>query len=215
MARTTRVVWIAVLMLAGANGLMLWGARPREMGLLGELGGLPGGIEGWVEGPVFEEAKVRDFGGDDALSRGYVRPSGERLWLYIGFWRRHREGQPVAFTPRGVLPGPEWKLVSSQVAWIAGGEGGARTPVRQVVFQRFNARQAVTYWYVQAGGRVVTEWYVGRLAMAWDAVRRGRSDVALVRLASPIRQGEAAATLESQRQFAERIAPMVGVHLPG
>jgi EpsI family protein len=215
MARTTRVVWITVLMLAGANGLVLWGAGSREIGLRGELAGLPGGIDGWVEGPVFQEGKVRDFGGDDVLSRGYERPSGERLWLYIGFWRRHREGQPVAFAPRGVLPGPEWKAVSSQVAWIAGGEGGARTPVRQVVFQRFNERQAVTYWYVQGGGRVVTDWSVGRLAMIWDAARRRRSDVALIRLASPIRQGDAGAALEGQRRFAERMAPALAVRLPG
>jgi hypothetical protein len=81
--------------------------------------------------------------------------------------------------------------------------------------ERLNERQAVTYWYIQAGSRAVTEWYVGRLAMAWDAVRWGRSDVALVRLASPLRPGEAGAVLENQRRFAERIAPMLAVHLPG
>ncbi|HYA53228.1 MAG TPA: EpsI family protein [Streptosporangiaceae bacterium] len=215
MAGTTRVVWIAVLMLAGANGLVLWGAGTRESALRGKLAGLPAGLQGWVEGSVFEEGKVRNFGGDDVLSRGYERPSGERLWLYVGYWRRQREGQPIAFTPRLVLPEAEWKVVFSQVAWIGGGEGGPRIPVRQVVFERFNKRQAVTYWYVQGGGRVVTDWSVGRLAMIWDALRWGRSDVALVRLASPIRRGEAGAALEGQRRFAERIAPALAERLPG
>jgi len=215
MAGTTRVVWIAVLMLAGANGLVLWGAGTRESALRGDLGGLPGAFAGWVEGPVFAEGKVPEFGGDDVLSRGYQRPSGERLWLYIGFWRRQREGQPIAFAPRRLLPGAQWKIVSSQVAWVGGGDGGPRIPVRQVVFERFMERQAVTYWYVQGGGRVVTDWPVGRLALVWDAVRWRRSDVALIRLASPIRRGEADAALEGQRRFAERIAPALAERLPG
>ena len=215
MVGKTKGVWAAVLILAGANALLLWGAAPRELAPRRDLAALPGEIEGWAEGPVSQAGEVRDFGGDDVLSRGYARQTGERLWLYIGFWRRHREGGPVAISPRRILPGPEWKVVSSRVAWIGGGAGGERTPVRQVVLQRFTERQVVTYWYIQAGDRVVTEWYMGRLAMVWDALRRGRSDVALVRLASSIGQGEAAASLESQRLFAERIAPMLAAHLPG
>ena len=209
------VVWLAILMLAGANGVMLLGARASERTLRADLSRLPGEVAGWKGGPALPAREVRDLGGDDVLSRGYVRDTGEPLWLYIGFWRSQRAGQPVALSPLRAHPGPEWKVVSSTVAWITGEDGGPRRPVRQVIYQRFGERQAVTYWYVQGGGRVVTDWYVGRLAMVWDAVRWGRSDVALIRLATPLRGGEAAPVLEDQRRFAEHIAPLVALRLPG
>lgn len=209
------VVWLAVLMLAGANGLLLLAARAKERTLRADLASLPGELGGWVGGPAFPVGEVRDFGADEVLSRAYVRPSGERLWLYVGFWPRQREGEPVAISPRRAHPGPEWKVVSSTVAWIGGEEGEPRRRIRQVVFQQFAQQQAVTYWYVQGGDRVVTDWYVGRLAMVWDALRWGRSDVALIRLASPIRPGEAAEALEGHRRFAVQIAPLVASCLPG
>ncbi len=85
MVGKTKAVWIAVLMLAGANGLVLLGARTKELALRLELAGLPGEIEGWAEGPVFQGGEVRDFGGDDVLSRGYARPTGYRKVLVAPF----------------------------------------------------------------------------------------------------------------------------------
>jgi EpsI family protein len=210
-----RVLWLAIVTLAAANGLMLLGTRGQDRTLQAHLAGLPAELGGWVGGPVFRSGEARDLGGDDVLSRGYVRDTGERIWLYVGFWRSQRAGQPVALSPGRAHPGPEWKVMSTSVAWIGGEDGGPRRAIRQVVYERLGEKQAVTYWYVQGAGRVVTDWYVGRLAMVWDAVRWGRSDVALIRLASPIRAGEATPVLEGQRRFADRIAPLVAQCLPG
>jgi len=216
MARRQGAVWLAVLILAGAYGLLRWGSGAEDRPLRADLAGLPARIDGWVAGPASPSGEVRDFGGEDVLSRGFAAGAGEPIWLYVGHWRRHREGRPIAFSPRRAYPGPEWRVVSSSLATLRGGEGlGGALRVRQVVFRRFQERQAVTYWYVQGAGRVVTEWYVGRLAMVWDALRGRRSDVALIRLASPVRGAGAAAVLARQREFAERIAPLLAAYLPG
>ena len=207
-------LWIAVLMLALANGLMLLAGQSGDRTLRADLAGLPGEIGGWKGGPALPAVSPRSFDSDDVLSRTYVSPAGERLWLSIAFWRRQREGRPLAFSPRQGHPGPEWKVLSSRVAWLDPGNGAARHPVRQAIFQRFGDREAVTYWYVQGGGGVVTEWYLGRLAMIWNGVRWGRSDAALIRLSSPVRQADDARVLEGQQRFAERIAPLVRAHLP-
>lgn len=214
MVGKTTGLWIAVLMLALANGLVLLAGRSADRGLRVDLSGLPGEIGGWRGGPALPAVSPRSFDSDDVLSRTYVSPAGERLWLSIAFWRRQREGRPVAFSPRQGHPGPEWKILSSQEAWIDAGNGAARHAVRQVIYQRFGDREAVSYWYIQGGRRVVTEWYMGRLAMVWDAVRWGRSDAALILLSSPVRQTDDAHVLEGQRQFAEHIAPLVRDHLP-
>jgi EpsI family protein len=61
--------------------------------------------------------------------------------------------------------------------------------VNQYVIQRDQNKQLVFYWY-QGRGRVIASEYAGKFWMVADAIRRNRTDGALVRVITPMNDGE-------------------------
>jgi EpsI family protein len=63
--------------------------------------------------------------------------------------------------------------------------GGHHIVVNEYVIAKDQIRQLVFYWY-QARGRVIASEYKGKFWMITDAIRRNRTDGALVRLVTPM-----------------------------
>jgi EpsI family protein len=76
---------------------------------------------------------------------------------------------------------------------------GLRVPVNRAVIQKGLERQLVYYWFDQAGRRLASD-YAAKVWLVWDAYDRGRTDGALVRLITPITQGEDDAAADARLQ---------------
>jgi len=96
-----------------------------------------------------------------------------------------------AHSPASCLPGNGWRMTEIGRYQVPGVRIGA-TPlqVNRVVIGQGSARQLVYYWFQQRG-RVVTNEYAVKWYLFVDSLRRQRTDGALVRLITPLREGEA------------------------
>lgn len=62
-------------------------------------------------------------------------------------------------------------------------------PVNRAIIQKGLSRQLVLYWFEQRG-RQMTSGYAAKAVTLWDALTKGRTDGALVRVVTPIPLGE-------------------------
>jgi EpsI family protein len=80
------------------------------------------------------------------------------------------------------------------------------------VIQQDQDKRMVFYWY-QGRGRVIANEYSGKFWMMADAISRNRTDGALVRLITPMRDGEANARARLV-SFAQAVSPYLDEFIP-
>jgi len=79
--------------------------------------------------------------------------------------------------------------------------------VNRAVIQKGEQRQIVYYWFEERG-RSLTNEYVAKAYTALDALTRGRTDGALVRVTTPVERGETTEKADSRlRQFVALVLP--------
>jgi len=184
---------------------------PRE-----PLKNLPLQIGRWQgqEAPKFSDEVLAVLGADDLLSRFYLAPQEPAVSLYLGYYRSQREGDTM-HSPMNCLPGAGWLPVSDDD--VAIDVPGRETPitVNRIVIRKGADRQVVLYWY-QSHGRVIASEYWSKAYMVYDAVRRHRSDAAMIRVISPVLPSEDTTTLAERRvtEFVRGLFPNLERHLP-
>jgi EpsI family protein len=184
---------------------------PRE-----PLKNLPLEIGRWhgQEAPKFSDEVLAVLGAADLLNRFYLAPQEPAVSLYVGYYRSQREGDTM-HSPMNCLPGAGWLPVSDDdVAIDVPGREKAIT-VNRIVIRKGADRQVVLYWY-QSHGRVIASEYWSKAYMVYDAVRRHRSDAAMIRVISPVLPSEDTTALAEQRvtEFVQGLFPNLERHLP-
>jgi EpsI family protein len=120
-------------------------------------------------------------------------------------------------SPLNCLPGAGWQAVrQDRVTLHVRGADGApvAVTVNQFVIQKGLSRQLVLYWY-QSHGRVIASEYTSKLYMVYDAMRLNRTDGAMVRVITPIRdRGEEAAAAGLANAFVQQMFPSLSRLLP-
>ncbi len=147
---------------------------------------------------------------DDYINRLYVSSDGSRLEMYVGYYTNQRSGDLI-HSPRNCLPGAGWEPVRTGRLPIQIADGRSIV-VNSFLVQKGLEQRLVLYWY-QGRGRVIASEYSAKAWMIADAVRRNRTDGALVRLAISIPRGEAAAR-EQSKQFVQALYPMLYNFIP-
>jgi EpsI family protein len=152
---------------------------------------LPYSVASWRgEERPFDEKVVKAVSVSDYTNRIYSEPAALPIQLYVGYYASQRTGDTI-HSPKNCLPGAGWDPVRSGYAAIAI-PGEYQIVVNEYVIQQSQDRQLVFYWY-QGRGRVIASEYVGKFWMMADAISRNRTDGALVRLITPMVDGEAKA----------------------
>ena len=91
---------------------------------------------------------------------------------------------------------------------------GAPLLANRVVIQQGASRQLVYYWFQQRG-RIITNEYLVKWYLFWDSLTRGRSDGALVRIITPMLQGEPAEAAEARMvEFTEEVVSKLSSFVP-
>ncbi len=178
---TTGLLGVAVLLLHGLS-------HGERTALRRPLRELPTELGDWrgLESPL-EERIVEATGVDDYVNRLYRDSDGSPLALYIGYYTSQRTGD-IVHSPKYCLPGAGWQPVHASRTSIPL-SGQYAIEVNQYVVQKGLDKQLVLYWY-QDRGRVLASEYWGKVWMVVDAIRRNRTDGALVRVSAPLRDDE-------------------------
>jgi EpsI family protein len=155
------------------------------------------------------------------LNRTYIPAPGSRLahrgdsqpiGLYIAYFPTQRTGQSI-HSPQNCLPGAGWTFLSSGVTELTDATG-KHYRVGEYLITDGTSTQEALYWY-QLHGRSIASDYMAKLDTVLDSIRLGRSDEALVRITTPLSQGENRS--EARRRaidFAEQITPLLPAYIP-
>ena len=211
---TTRLFVVAVCLL-GATGLGARALQPELVALREPLSRLPFNLGPWrgQDHLPFSDDIVAVLGVDEYVSRWYVKSQASSVSLYVGYYQSQREGDTI-HSPMNCLPGAGWQPVTTDIASIRVDGRADPLQVNRVIIQKGLDRQVALYWY-QSHGRVIASEYWSKIFMVYDAVRLNRSDAALVRVISPLGDGDdGSRATEDAAAFIRSLWPSLERHLP-
>ncbi|MGE0278592.1 MAG: VPLPA-CTERM-specific exosortase XrtD [Nitrospiraceae bacterium] len=144
----------------------------------------------------------------------YKNDQGDYMNFYAAYYDSQRKGQSV-HSPRSCLPGGGWEIESlTQVSLPEAPVNGAPLRVNRVVISYGDQKQLVYYWFQQRG-RSITNEYLVKWFIFWDAITRNRTDGSLVRLTIPLPPGGDVAQLDTAlADFASRVSPVLSEYIP-
>lgn len=162
--------------------------RPEITPSRAEFVDFPAHVGDWVGSrdtlePVFLDALRLD----DYLLMNYRDAGSLPINFYVAYYRSQRSGLSV-HSPRLCLPGGGWQIQKFERYPLAGPDGRTLWPVNRVLIEKGGQKQLVYYWFRERDRRLTNE-YVVRWYLFWDALTRNRTDGALVRLVVPIPEG--------------------------
>jgi EpsI family protein len=212
---TARLVLLSVCFLTTA-AYARHAMRPEELPPRTPLDRLTNQVGPWTgrEAPAFSAEVLAVLGADELVNRLYVAPREPAVSLYVGYYRSQREGDTI-HSPMNCLPGAGWLPVTTEQTSIDVPGRAAPIVVNRILIRKGADRQVVLYWY-QSNGRIVASEYWSKAYMVYDAVRRHRSDAAIVRVISPVLLDEDGTAAAERRatEFVRALFPHLEVHLP-
>jgi EpsI family protein len=166
------------------------GATEKEyrVPLTSGLRGLPVRLGSFVLSQRDWTEPYRDSNAEIAISRTYEGGTAkEPLELYVGY-RGHQTASARLQSPLIHFPDDHWNFVSveSDPLTIPGMEP---ISVNWMLTQKSDVKRLVLYWY-QARGRTFSNELGYRLEQTKSLIFRGRTDAAVIRIATPLTESE-------------------------
>jgi EpsI family protein len=208
----------AVLMLATAFVLQAH-SRSEYFPPRTSLSSLPLQIDGWTgTDSVLDQQTLDILGPGEFLVRDYENASPPQpqpqpwINLYIAYFPTQKAGDTI-HSPNHCLPGAGWVPTSREVVQITRPDGSS-FPVNRYVVSKSGDRELVLYWF-QAHGRVVASEYWAKYYLVSDSVRMNRSDGGLVRLLSPMLDGESPDAAQARvMKLGSQFLPLLDSYIP-
>lgn len=194
---------LGILALAIAGAWMV-GGREEEQPARITLKTFPLHLGDWQARESSLSIEVEQaLGFDDYVLADYRRANEDVVNFYVAYYASQRKGVSP-HSPQVCIPGGGW-VISHLDRTSFDLTSGKPMEVVRVVIDRANQRQVVYYWFEQRGRRIANEYW-----MKWylfvDAITRNRTDGALVRVVSPVRQGEPQEAADQRIQDFIRLA---------
>ena len=164
--------------------------------------------EGVIEKEVLDVLRA-----DDTVTRLYRRGETGRLAnLFVAYFKTQRAGQ-APHSPKNCLPGSGWMPSASEV--LAVPIQGMAAPIRinRYVVSRGEEKSVVLYWY-QTPTRVIASEYEAKFFLVVDSVRYHRSDTALVRVVTPVINGDEEGATKAAAEFVQSFFVPLRQYLP-
>ena len=181
-------LWITAGILLGAFALLHTVSHGEPIVAHQPLRELPYTLGNWTgEERPLQTRIVQAVMVSDYINRVYSNSAGAPVQLYIGYYASQRTGDTI-HSPKNCLPGAGWDPIHSGYARISLRDG-RQIVVNEYVVQQDQNKQLVFYWY-QGRGRIIASEYAGKFWMVADAIYRNRTDGALVRLITPLNDGD-------------------------
>ncbi len=175
------------LVVAGALASLVMNARTEKVPSHPSLKTFPTVISQWsgldseLEGRVLNFLNLTEY-----VLINYQRPTEAiPVELYVAYYESQRTGASI-HSPRACLPGGGWQIKELKQIDIDGVRpDDAPLPVNRVVIAQGGNQALVYYWFMQRG-RYLTDEYLLKWYIVWDALTEYRTDGALVRVTTPI-----------------------------
>jgi len=205
---------VTLILLAG-TAVFLQGRKrietlpPRE-----PLASFPYRLGAWTGTDVSIPPDAREvLGNGDFLLRIYQNSSpGSDVDLFVAYIPSQREGDTL-HSPKNCLPGAGWSPVDSSRLSISL-PGQPAFPVNRYVIAKNDERQLVFYWY-WAHGRAVASEYWAKYYLIADSIHLNRSDGSLVRVATPLLEGDDSQKAEQRLiEFTGNVVPLLDPYVP-
>lgn len=208
-----RMVGAVGLVVVALIGGWLMHGREEEVPARLSLATFPLHLGDWVATESSLDIETEQaLGFEDYVLADYRRADGSPVNFYVAFYASQRRGVSP-HSPQVCIPGGGWVISQLERTAFNLNDGNPIDVVR-VVIDRANQRQIVYYWFEQRGRRIANEYW-----MKWylfvDALTRNRTDGALVRVVSPVRQGESTEAVDQRIQDFIRLSePHLGTFVP-
>lgn len=204
-------LWTAAGLLVGAFVLLHTVSHGEAVVPHQPLRDLPYTLGNWSakEQPLTEQV-LKILGVSDYTNRIYFSRQEGFAQLYVGYYVSQKTGDTI-HSPKNCLPGAGWDPVQSGHATVSL-LGGRQITVNEYVIQHGLDKQLVFYWY-QGRGRIIASEYSGKFWMVADAISRNRTDGALVRIITPIRDDEEVARARL-KSFTQLVFPHLDELIP-
>jgi EpsI family protein len=177
---------LALLLLTGVTAWWLT-QRPGLASDVATLRELPPTVADWRAIDIPIEQDVADMlRADLNVQRAYVHPQGYVVYVYVGYYGTTRGGTPE-HTPEMCYPAQGWKILARD-SFDVGGEPGFAA--REFVVEKDGDRRLVHFWYRTADETGIQSTAALRWHHFWARLSAGRGDGALVRLDTPIEDGD-------------------------
>ncbi len=206
----SRAMLVAAVLTAGAAAA--WHLSPEREIVTPRRDGLvlfPRTLGEWRSGPaeILDPNIERVLGADDYHAVAFSSEAERApVDLFIAYYNRQTEGSGI-HSPEVCIPAGGWEMsrIRQTEAQLP---DGTTVPVNRAVIQKGLSQQLVYYWFDGRGRRMTSD-YVAKGMTLLDAVTRGRTDGALVRVITPIVPGEPEG--EADRRLQALMAELVGV----
>lgn len=175
------------------------------------LSELPQQIGSWrqIDSQTLTSGTLRELAADDYLSRTYVNQDGYYAYLFIAYHtgQRHRQ---TFHSPQNCLPGAGWTM--SDYGLLPLNDHGQ---INKYLIEKDGVRMLALYWY-QGRGKMIAGEYRARLDTIRDAMLKGRTDAALVRVIVPMGNGVDAEDFarKAALEFAQSLLPILPRYVP-
>jgi exosortase D (VPLPA-CTERM-specific) len=172
-------------------------------------------FDGWTgRSSSLDEAVLGELKLTDYAMIYYHGQDGGLVNFYSAYYDSQRKGAS-AHSPRSCIPGGGWRITSLEDYHVKG-ETISDVPlvVNRLVIERGEDKQLVYYWFQQRG-RIVTNEYMMKWYMFWDALTKNRTDGALIRLTTTLSEGQDIKIADDRlEEFAKLIAPIIPEYVP-
>jgi exosortase D (VPLPA-CTERM-specific) len=179
------------------------------------VGRLPSQIGDWAgtDIPIPKE-ELEILGPGEYLQRDYKNADDlrARINLYIPFLPSQSAGDTI-HSPDHCLRGAGWDPMSREVVLLSLPDGSS-IPVNRYMVSRTGKRQLVLYWF-QAHGRVVASEWLAKYYLISDSIRTNRSDGGMVRLMTPMLEGESPDAAQARiMMLGSQVLPLLDNYIP-
>ena len=210
------LVGSVVAVVAMAAGSTLLAERADALPIRKSFETFPLKIGDWYGERIMLERTIVDaIRVDDFVSANY-----RRLWddapvnLLVTYYENQRKGAS-AHSPQSCLPGGGWSIEAIEPYTVQNVfPDGSGLKVNRAIISKGGARQLVYYWFQQRD-RILTNEYLVKYFLFWDAVTRNRTDGALVRFMTHLPDGEDVHSADERvGEFLRTMLPELAGYLP-
>jgi len=209
--------FVVAVILLGATLAISQGVEFREkIPMKKSFAEFPLKVGKWIGVREYMEQKfIDDLDFSDYVIVNYEGPKGRSVNFYVGYYQTQRKGESI-HSPSTCLPGSGWIFnQAGEIDISTPGYKGGSMSVRRAYMQKGAYRQLSYYWFPQRG-RILTNAYQLKIYNFWDALTKHRTDGALVRVITPVYEGEGPQKAEERLQgFVREVVPILNQYLPG
>ncbi len=205
---------IAIALLAGAGGFArIMGDDNLRVPERRDLDGIISEFPNWSATPKDIDATlIEALGADDFIISDFDTPNGEIFNLYIAYLDMQRDGHSW-HSPRQCIPGGGWKIISHDIL-PTNLSSAEPFHYNRIVIENRGYRQLVYYWYDQRSRKIANE-FMMKFALLYDAIKLRRTDGAMIRIMTPLAQGEPMENADARlTRFMDRLQPVLPAYVP-